>query len=94
METAYSIKEFFDKILQSENLDSRSENYFLDISDRKNYIFNSSINGIEKSDLIILVGTNPRYEATILNSRIRKSYINNKTEIFSFGDVGNLTYPY
>ena len=94
METAYSIKEFFDKILNSTNLDSRSENFFLDTTDRYNYIFNSSINGVEKSDLIILVGTNPRFEATILNSRIRKSYINNKTKIYSFGDVGDLTYPY
>ena len=40
-----------------------------------NYIFNSSINGIEKSDLILLVGCNPRHEATILNARIRKAFI-------------------
>ena len=37
-----------------------------------NYTFNSSINGIEKSDLILLIGANPRQEATILNARIRK----------------------
>ena len=59
-----------------------------------NYLFNSTINGIEESDLIILVGTNPRYEATILNARIRKSFLNNKTDIYSFGDIGDLTYPY
>jgi len=94
METAYSIKEFFDKVLNSTNLESRSENFFLDTTDRYNYIFNTSINGVEQSDLIILVGTNPRFEATILNSRIRKSFINNKTKIYSFGDVGDLTYPY
>ena len=47
---------------------------FLDISKRENYLFNSTINGIEESDFILLVGTNPRYEATILNARIRKSY--------------------
>ena len=40
-----------------------------------NYIFNSSIKGIEESDLIILIGTNPRHEATILNARIRKAFI-------------------
>ena len=38
-----------------------------------NYIFNSTINGIEDSDFILLIGTNPRLEATILNARIRKS---------------------
>ena len=50
--------------------------------------------GLEESDLIILIGTNPRYESTILNSRIRKAYLNNKTQIYSIGEVGNLTYPY
>jgi len=41
-----------------------------------------------------LIGSNPRYEATILNARIRKSYLNNKTRIISLNDVGDLTYPY
>ena len=41
-----------------------------------------------------MVGTNPRYEATMLNTRIRKSYLNNNLKIFSYGNVGDLTYPY
>jgi len=41
-----------------------------------------------------LIGTNPRYEATILNARIRKSYLQNKTKIISLNDIGDLTYPY
>ena len=94
METLYAIKEFFEKTIKSENLDSRPENYYVNSTDRNNYIFNSKINGIEDSDLIILIGTNPRFEATILNTRIRKSYLLNKTEIFSFGNIGDLTYPY
>jgi NADH-quinone oxidoreductase subunit G len=44
--------------------------------------------------LIFLAGCNPRYEATILNARIRKAYINNNTKIISLNDVGDLTYPY
>jgi NADH-quinone oxidoreductase subunit G len=59
-----------------------------------NYIFNSSINGIEDSDLILLIGTNPRLEATILNARIRKTYTRKKLKIYSIGDPGDLTYPY
>ncbi len=94
MEAQFAAKEFFDKILTSNYLESRSENIFVDTSKRENYIFNSSINSIEESDFILLVGTNPRYEATILNSRIRKSYLNNRAEIYSFGDQGDLTYPY
>tara|TARA_B100001121_G_scaffold213365_1_gene186938 strand:- start:161 stop:2194 length:2034 start_codon:yes stop_codon:yes gene_type:complete len=94
METQFAAKEFFEKILNSNYLESRSENFFVDTSKRENYIFNSSINSIEETDFILLIGTNPRYEATILNSRIRKSYLNNRTEIYTFGDQGDLTYPY
>ena len=94
METQFAAKEFFEKILNSNYLESRSENFFVDTSKRENYIFNSSINSIEESDFMLLIGTNPRYEATILNSRIRKSYLNNRAEIYSFGDQGDLTYPY
>ena len=94
METMFIVKEFFQKTIKSQNLDSRSDNCYVNNNDRQNYIFNSSLNGIEESDLIILVGANPRYEATILNARVRKSFLNNKTEIYSFGDIGELTYPY
>ena len=44
-------------------------------------LFNSEINGIEEADIILLIGTNPRFEATMLNARIRKSYLNNNTKI-------------
>ena len=94
METMYIAKEFFEKTIKSKNLESRSEEIYVNLKDRENYIFNSKISGIENSDLIVLIGTNPRFEATILNSRIRKSYLKNKTKIFSLGNVGDLTYPY
>jgi NADH-quinone oxidoreductase subunit G len=94
METSYIFKEFFDRSLNSKNYECRSSNYYVDISKRENYIFNSTINGIEESDLIFLIGSNPRFEATILNARIRKSFINNNTKIISLNDVGDLTYPY
>ncbi len=94
METTYAAKDFFEKTIKSENLESRYEKLYINTNVRSNYLFNSSIEGIEKSDLIILIGTNPRFEATILNSRIRKNYLKSKTEIISLGDVGDLTYPY
>jgi len=94
METGYIFKEFFDRTLNTNNYESRSDNHFLDIKKRENYLFNSTINGIEDSDFIFLIGTNPRYEATILNARIRKSYLNNNTKIISLNDLGDLTYPY
>ena len=94
METLYIAKEFFNKTIKSKYLDSRIDNTYVNTSKKENYIFNSTINGIEDSDLIVLIGTNPRYEATILNLRIRKSYLKNNIEIYSIGDVGDLTYPY
>ena len=94
METSYIFKEFFDRTLDIQNYESRSDNRFVDTSKRENYLFNSTINGIEESDFIFLIGTNPRFEATILNARIRKSYLNNKTKIVSLNDLGDLTYSY
>jgi NADH-quinone oxidoreductase subunit G len=94
METSYIFKEFFDRTIESDYYDFRTSDRFIDDSERENYIFNSSINGIEESDLIFLIGTNPRYEATILNARIRKSFVNNNTKIVSLNDIDDLTYPY
>ena len=94
METGYIFKEFFDRTIDTKNYESRSDNRFINTSKRENYLFNSSINGIEEADLILIAGANPRYEATILNARIRKAYLNNNTKIISLNDVGDLTYPY
>ena len=68
--------------------------HYLNPNKRENYLFNSTINGIEEADFILLIGSNPRYEATMLNARIRKSYLKNKMKIISLGNVGDLTYPY
>ena len=94
METGYIFKEFFDRTIDTKNYESRSDNRFINTSKRENYLFNSSINGIEEADLIFIAGANPRYEATILNARIRKAYLNNNPKIISLNDLGDLTYPY
>ena len=94
LEMMYCFKLFFNKVIGSENLECRKERTYINPSDKMNYIFNSSISSIEESDLIVLIGTNPRLEATILNARIRKSYLKNKVNIYSIGDPGDLTYPY
>ena len=94
METLYTFKEFFNKSLNSKNIESRANNAYLNPEKRENYLFNSSINNIEESDFIFLIGTNPRYEATMLNARIRKAYLKNKTKIISLNNLGELTYPY
>ena len=94
METSFIFKEFFDRTIDTNKYDSRAVNNFIDTSVRENYLFNSKINGIEESDLILLIGTNPRFEATMVNARIRKAYLNKNPKIISLNDVGDLTYPY
>ena len=93
MENALSFKKFF-KTLNSENLEFREKNYYINPDEKMNYIFNSSIEGIEDADIILLVGTNPRHEASILNARIRKTFLQKKIPIFSIGNPGDLTYKY
>ena len=94
LEMIYSFKLFFEKCLGSANFECRQDKIYINPSDRINYIFNSTIKGIEKSDLILLIGTNPRHEATMLNARIRKAYVKNKVKIYSVGNPGDLTYPF
>ena len=94
MEASFIFKEFFERTIDTNKYESRSTQNYIDNSVRENYLFNSTINGIEDADLILLIGTNPRYEATILNARIRKAYLNNSTRIISLNDVGDLTYAY
>ncbi len=94
LEMIYSFKSFFEKCIGSKNFECRQDRIYINPFERMNYIFNSTINGIEDSDFILLVGTNPRLEATILNARIRKAYIKKRLKIYSIGDPGDLTYPY
>ena len=42
----------------------------------------------------MLIGANPRHEATMLNARIRKTFVQSRVPIFSIGNPGDLTYDY
>ena len=92
-ESTFGFLKLFNK-LNSVNLEFREKDYYINSSQRLNYLFNTSIKNIEESDCIILIGTNPRTEATMINARIRKAFLKNKTKIYSFGDPGDLTYEY
>ena len=94
LEMIYAFKKFFEKSIGSSNFECRQDKIYLNPHQRMNYIFNSTINGIEECDFILLIGTNPRLEATILNARIRKAYKKNKIKIYSIGCSGDLTYPH
>ncbi len=93
LENAMAFKKLF-SFFKSENLEFREKNFYINTDEKMNYIFNSSIKGIEESDLILLVGTNPRHEATMLNARIRKTFVKKNIPIYSIGNPGDLTYSY
>ena len=93
LENIFSFKNFLTD-LKIENFEFREREIYLNGSDKINYLFNSSIEGIEESDLILLIGCNPRHEATMVNARIRKVYVNRKIPIYSIGNPGDLTYEY
>jgi len=93
METINSFKKFLTSIGTS-NFEFREKPFYINPEHKINYLFNSSIQGIESSDFLLLIGANPRHETTMLNARIRKSFISNRLPIFSIGNPGDLTYPY
>ena len=61
---------------------------------RASYLFNSTIAGIDEADAIMLIGTNPRHEAAVLNARIRKRYLRGNVLLGVVGAKADLTYPY
>ncbi|KAL6115343.1 ndufs1 [Pungitius sinensis] len=61
---------------------------------RSNYLLNSRIAGIEDCDLLLLVGTNPRYEAPLFNARIRKSWLHNELRVAMVGHNVDLSFAY
>ncbi len=60
---------------------------------RAEYLFNTTIAGIERADLCLLVGTNPRWEAPLVNARIRKAWRLSGLEVARIGCPFDLTYP-
>ena len=93
LENALSFKKLF-AALKINNLEFRERKFYINSTEKMNYIFNSSIKGIDETDLILLIGTNPRLEATMLNARIRKAFAQRRVPVYSIGDPGNLTYDY
>ncbi len=76
------------------NLDCRQDGAKLAPGPRQGYLFNSGFAGVEAADALLLIGTNPRWEAPVLNARIRKAWLNGNLRIANIGQSYPLTYPY
>jgi NADH-quinone oxidoreductase subunit G len=81
------------RALGSPNTDCRADGAQIGGGARQEYLFNSTIAGIDQADAILLVGTNPRVEAPVLNARIRKAWLRG-AEIGVVGEAVDLTYRY
>ena len=79
--------------LGSSRIECRQDGVDLDAGNRGSYLFNSTIAGIETADVILLVGSNPRWEAPLLNTRLRKAVVKGKSRVFAIGPELDLTYP-
>jgi NADH-quinone oxidoreductase subunit G len=80
--------------LGAENLDCRQDGAQFDVANRAGYIMNSGIEALESADAILLVGTNPRYEGTLVDTRIRKAVRENRAKVGVIGAACDLTYKY
>ena len=60
---------------------------------RSSYLFNSNIVGVEDADVILLIGSDPRSEAPVLNARLRRANVAGGTRVASVGPTRDLTYP-
>jgi len=80
--------------LGSGNIDCRQDGSALGAGAREGWLFNSTIAGIEQADVVLLVGSNPRLEAPLVNTRLRKRWYSGKLKIGVVGERADLTYPY
>ena len=75
------------------NLDCRQDGAKISGGPRQTYLFNSTIAGVEAADAILLVGANPRWDAPVLNARIRKAWLASGVKVANIGPAVDLTYP-
>ncbi|MEX0299459.1 MAG: NADH-quinone oxidoreductase subunit NuoG [Kordiimonas sp.] len=91
MEAMLAFKDFLGS-LGSKRIEARQDGAALDTSVRAGYLMNTGIAGIEEADYLLLVGTNPRSEAPLVNARIRKAVVKNGLTVANIGDATDLSY--
>jgi NADH-quinone oxidoreductase subunit G len=92
VESMFALKELFAG-LGATSLDCRQDGAKLDPRCRAGYLFNTTIAGVEQADACLLIGTNPRWEAPLVNARLRKRHLRGGFEIAAIGSKLDLSYP-
>ena len=91
-ESMFALKTLMRRI-GSSNIDCRQDGAKIGGA-RAGYIFNSTINGIDTTDAILIIGCNPRREAAVLNARIRRNWLSSQLPIGVIGANLDLTYDF
>ncbi len=94
VEDLYAAKALAEK-LGVKNIDARQDGARLDPAlGRASYLFNATVEGIDRADALLIVGSNPRWEAPVLNARIRRRWRAGNFPIGLIGENADLTYNY
>ena len=92
VEEMFALKDLMGR-LGSPNIDCRQDGSKLHPKfGRASYLFNSTIAGIDQADAILIIGSNPRREAPVLNARIRKRWLKGGVRTGLIGEQADLTY--
>ncbi len=91
MESMFALKGLLNS-MGSEKIESRLCGAEIDTKVRASYLFNTTIEGIEQADYCLIIGANPRLEATLVNSRLRKAVVENGLAVANVGPELDLTF--
>ncbi len=91
-ESIMALRDLLDSIGVA-NRDCRQEGAKINPASRGDYLFNTTIAGIEQADMCVLIGANPRHEAAMVNARIRKAWLKNGLPVYTIGEETDFTYP-
>jgi NADH-quinone oxidoreductase subunit G len=96
LQDAESLKATLDlfRALGSANTDCRQDGMALGAGPRESWLFNAAIAGLDEIDAVLLVGTNPRFEAPVLNARLRRRWLAGDLAVGLVGEAADLTYDY
>lgn len=78
----------------SDNLDVRANAPYYNADFRNQYLMNSRVTGIDDTDLLLLIGCNPKFENPVLNARIKKAISVNGLEVAILGSAPHHPYEY
>ncbi len=92
VEAMFALKTLLSSV-GSPHRDCRQDGAAIDPANRAGYLFNSTIAGIDQADVCLIVGSDPRWEAALINARLRKRHLRGGFSVGTIGPKRDLTYP-